>query len=457
MQNTLNTQKTLFSNQSVLAHSEVTPGKKNRPLGKISNSYSATEKEGSTDTAKKQKHKKQRYKTQSIIQKILADCSGNWRTVGCGKKRISAKIAVGVKFNHVHNSANFVNLQQCRSVWLCPVCSEKIARKKKEQIERILIVMQKHGIKAHMVTLTAPHSIKDDLKTLLVKLDNARKKFFGDRKSIKTWDSIFSTIGHITSTEFKYSDQNGWHPHSHIIVFTKESYTEQEIKGTLSLKNINSVGVFGIQHKLCGLWADCCEKSGLKRPSLEHGLDIKRGYDDAEKNDAKALVNYTLKAMLANELALSNCKTGRFNTDSLTPFEIALLAENEKDFENENSKFSRLFYEYAVCSKNRNQSKQSPKLVKFLKENGLLEKSDEELISESDEKENEESKLVYELEQNEWRLLCSDFESRGKFLVLIEQDIYEFGIATTKFPRADSFLNRLLGVEGENSPLLMNF
>ena len=161
--------------------------------------------------------------------------------------------------------------------------------------------------------------------------------------------------------------------------------------------------------------------------------------------------------MLANELALSNCKTGRFNTDSLTPFEIALLAENEKDFENENSKFSRLFYEYAVCSKNRNQSKQSPKLVKFLKENGLLEKSDEELISESDEKENEESKLVYELEQNEWRLLCSDFESRGKFLVLIEQDIYEFGIATTKFPRADSFLNRLLGVEGENSPLLMNF
>lgn len=34
--------------------------------------------------------------------------------------------------------------------------------------------------------------------------------------------------------------------------------------------------------------------------------------------------------MLANELALSNCKTGRFNTDSLTPFEIALLAENEK-------------------------------------------------------------------------------------------------------------------------------
>ena len=77
MQNTLNTQKTFSLNRSVPAHFEVTSAKKSVPLGKISNSYSATEKEGSTDTAKKQKHKKQRYKTQSIIQKILADCSGN--------------------------------------------------------------------------------------------------------------------------------------------------------------------------------------------------------------------------------------------------------------------------------------------------------------------------------------------------------------------------------------------
>jgi len=441
-------------NKSLLAGSKVTSAKKSAPLGNNTNSYSTQTGHSFKQIEKKQKHKKQRYKTQSIIQKILSDCAGKWRIVGCGKKRISADIPVGVKFNHVHSSANFVNLQQCGSVWLCPVCSEKIARKKQEQIERILIVMQKHGIKAHMLTLTVPHHINDDLKTLLVKLDKARKKFFGDRGSIKLWDSIFSSVGHITSTEFKYSAQNGWHPHFHIIIFTKQSYTEQEIKGTLG-KNLNGIGVFGIQQKLCALWADCCEKSGLKRPSLKHGLDLKRGYDDAERNDAKALVNYTLKAMLANELTLSNCKTGRFNTESLTPFEIALLAENEGSFENENSKYSQLFYEYAVCSKNRNQSNLSPKLTKFLKENSLFEKSDEELLAENEEQENEESQLVYELEQNEWRLLCADFEARGKLLVLIEKDILDFGIEANNFPLADSFMNQLLeGSRGGTSSLM---
>ena len=79
------------------------------------------------------------------------------------------------------------------------------------------------------------------------------------------------------------------------------------------------------------------------------------------------------------------------------------------------------------------------------------EKTEEEHLN-AETQEEEDSKLVYEIEQNEWRLLSSDFESRGEFLVLIEQDIYDFGIDTQKFPRADSFLNRLLGVEGRNLP-----
>ena len=87
----------------------------------------------------------------------------------------------------------------------------------------------------------------------------------------------------------------------------------------------------------------------------------------------------------------------------------------------------------------------------FLRKNGIEEKTEEEHLN-AETQEEEDSKLVYEIEQNEWRLLSSDFESRGEFLVLIEQDIYDFGIDTQKFPRADSFLNRLLGVEGRNLP-----
>ena len=117
-------------NKALSAYSEVTSAKKSGGLGKHTKSYSALTQQGFSGIGKKQAYKKQRYKTQSIVQKILSDCAGKWRVVGCGKKRISAEISVGVTFNPVHKTANFVNLQQCGSVWLCPVCSEKIARKK---------------------------------------------------------------------------------------------------------------------------------------------------------------------------------------------------------------------------------------------------------------------------------------------------------------------------------------
>ena len=67
--------------------------------------------------------------------------------------------------------------------------------------------------------------------------------------------------------------------------------------------------------------------------------------------------------------------------------------------------------------------------------------------------EEENKKAVYELTDKEWRLLCADHERRGKFLVLIEQDLLDLGDETEIFPKADSFLNLLLeGSRGGTSP-----
>ena len=87
----------------------------------------------------------------------------------------------------------------------------------------------------------------------------------------------------------------------------------------------------------------------------------------------------------------------------------------------------------------------------FMGNSYVVESVDESL------EELEPPKLVYELTEKEWRLLCADHERRGKFLVLIEQDIYDCGIDTQKFPKADSFLNLLFRGRGEEFPPLMNF
>ncbi len=116
------------------------------------------------------------------------------------------------------------------------------------------------------------------------------------------------------------------------------------------------------------MWMNACTAVGLRTPDFKHGLDFKRGYDDKEQYSG-ALINYALKASLSAEIALSQKKTGEFNTESLTPFEIALKAEGEKTIENPDSKYSQLFYEYACATKHNSMVEPSRKLKAFLKEN----------------------------------------------------------------------------------------
>ena len=144
----------------------------------------------------------------------------------------------------------------------------------------------------------------------------------------------------------------------------------------------------------------------------------------------------------------SHTKIGKYNTDSVTPFQLALLAENEE----EHSPFAVLFREYAKAIKGKNNGKKSPKLVKLLDK--IKNPIGPQLPASEDDSDSIESPvLVYELQEKEWRVLCSDHESKGKLLILIEQDISDHGITTSKFPKADSFLNRLLeGSRGGISP-----
>lgn len=208
---------------------------------------------------------------------------------------------------------------------------------------------------------------------------------------------------------------------------------------------LGGIGVMGYQQIISLKWQECCEKFGLRKPSLRHGVDLKRGYDDSETSHATELVNYILKEQLANEMTKAHCKNGKFNTDSLTPFELALLAEGAE----QDSCFAVLFREYAKAIKGKNQAKKSPKLVSFLK--SIQEPEEDE--NNKSESEEENKKAVYELTDKEWRLLCADHERRGKFLVLIEQDLLDLGDETEIFPKADSFLNLLLeGSRGGTSP-----
>lgn len=427
MQNNPKCINSSISIQMPPAVSKVTSAKKSGALGKHTKFCESQAQQDLAKVKDKQKYKKLRYKTHSIIQKIMSHASGTNRVCNCLKKRIDSKQSVGITYNQEFKTAGYSNVQLCSSKWICPICSEIAASAKKEELKQDLVLLEKNSFFAHMLTLTVPHSISDSLEDTLKKLGTAKSKMFKDGLSLENH-------GHITSLEVKYSSENGWHPHLHLIVFTDKRYEQEDIE--------NVEKEIGLQ------WQKYCKSVGLREPSLKHGVDLKRGYGD-KKHNADELIDYVLKDELASEMTKSHTKNGRYNKDSVTPFQLALLAEGDE----EKSPFAILFREYAKAIKGKNNSKKSPKLADLLRELKQQLQKEEEKEEQGKGQDEELPILVYELTDQEWRLLCADHNAKGKLLVLIEQDILEHGVGASKYPKADSFLNRLLeGSRGGISP-----
>ena len=86
------------------------------------------------------------------------------RVKSCLRCRIDASISVSVKYNTKREKAHYSNLQRCGSVWHCPVCASIITEKDAQKLKAI----DTHDGGLYMLTLTFPHYLGDNLKSLLV-------------------------------------------------------------------------------------------------------------------------------------------------------------------------------------------------------------------------------------------------------------------------------------------------
>jgi len=121
-----------------------------------------------------------------------------------------------------HKTTHYKGLQTCGSVWRCPVCSAKIAERRRVEIIQAMECHKAAGGCVNLLTLTCPHQVKDNLEQLLANQAKAINRFFNDRV-VKALLVEMGTIGKIKALEVTHgrlSDQNnGWHPHYHLLMF----------------------------------------------------------------------------------------------------------------------------------------------------------------------------------------------------------------------------------------------
>jgi len=270
----------------------------------------------------------------------------------------------------------------------------------------------------------------DNLKELLKNMGKAKHSLWTNRNSRDYFKSQMPLVGHITATEVKYSDNNGFHPHYHILLILDKPYKAEDLEI--------------IESDLYEFWSEKCVKQGLGKPSRKHGVDLKMG-----SNAEDMLADYIAKWGLAEEMTQSHMKVGKKNMSSLTMWEVLDLSQMEASTRD---KYSYIFRTYAHAFKGRRQLFWSKGLKKLL---SIVETTDEELAN---KEEQEDAPMISAVvfTNFEWSII-KKLRLQAKVLNLIESDFMHFGIDSS-FESVRYLLDDLKtkwgfsGVEGMESP-----
>ena len=323
-----------------------------------------------------------------LLQDQSAKLLPKERVCNCLKKRIDKNKLRDVKYNETRKKAHWANVQRCGSIWSCPVCAKQITEKRRNELKTGLDTWKTaHSGGVLLLTLTFSHSVNESLKSLLMRQKRAYKRFFENLRVVSLMKSI-SVQHKIKSFEVTYG-ANGWHPHNHVLLLTEHT-----------ILNFHQY-----RDELSNIWINCCTKSGLSAPSMEHGLDIRDG-SYAEK--------YVSKWGLEHELTKGHVKKGR--NGGFTPFDLLQLSTIDKEINGRSA--ASLFQEYAISLKGARQLVWSRGLKALLL---IEEKTDEELAQETEH----EAIKLREVDNFIFGLLCH-YQLRHEFLSCLERD-YENG------------------------------
>ncbi len=220
------------------------------------------------------------------------------RQRNCGVAPIDSQVEIRLK----DASAYYCGLETCSSVWLCPVCSAKIHHRRAGELRDTLATWQADGHAATLVTITVPH----DLDDRLIRLVEAERYAWAKVTAGAAWQRLklkLGIAGHIMALEFTWGDENGWHPHYHVLLI----HNEDLVASTIAALHAH------IHSRL----AASCRDHGLRQPDQLHAVRIDPNVS------ATAAGAYIAKGgdwTPAEELTRGDLKTGR--AGSRTPFQI---------------------------------------------------------------------------------------------------------------------------------------
>jgi hypothetical protein len=319
------------------------------------------------------------------LQNISAQMLPGERVHDCLRTIVPGGGGVAVQHSPAAKSAHYQGLMTCASVWHCPVCAAKISERRRIELARIVKKHVEMGGSVYMATYTISHKKYDDLQDLLQRFLEARRKAKAGRRG-QSLKEDFQINGTVSVLEVTWSEENGWHPHVHELVFCMLPRLDEE----------------KYESRMREAWEHAAAREGLHMN--DHGFKLDRTYgavgDYIAKFGREPAAGDRTWGVEA-EMTKGHIKQGQIN-EHFSPF--ALLSAIEQGRE----ELRPIFLEYARCFKGRKQLTYSPGLKAFYEEE---EKTDEELAAEREQ----DAVTLVMLSRRQWAAVIGN-DIRGELL-----------------------------------------
>ncbi|EJB0396778.1 protein rep [Vibrio parahaemolyticus] len=311
-----------------------------------------------------------------VLQNHSASSLRGERVSKCCRVNIDSSVHVLRSSFESGNAAHYKGLMFCGSVWVCPVCGAKISERRSHELREAFDAAKKQKINVSHITFTFPHAKTDNLQTILNQFLEAFKKFW-DSAPMRRFKDEYGCIGRVRALETTYSDANGFHPHIHLLYFTKVKLSD----------------VTDIQNQFLEVWNDKLKRVGLP-PANSRGISIQNGdkageyinkfADDSKLEKVTTKTGDAVTWDMADEITKLNSKSGR--KKSLTPFDFLRLIDDPESYgydKKDIPRFRALFREYAKAFKGKSQLEWGRMSMDLRKNLGLKSAAtDEEILNE---------------------------------------------------------------------------
>lgn len=301
-------------------------------------------------------------RTRWQLRDIAADVVGG-RVCHCGKKVVPHKEVV---VRRKDGKTYYSNLRACGSVWICPVCSAKISKLRADELRKGIETWLSQGNTLTMLTLTVRHERSDDLQDLQERMAKAQRWFYSGRW-YQTLKEKHNIAGSVRNLECTWGYQSGWHPHSHVLLFSQTDLDPQT---------------------LYDRWQQACSKYNLYA-SWEA---FHEGVSTANQAAADYLLNLEKSSWsAAEELTFAHYKTAK---DRFTPYDLLRQVKETGE-----AIFADKFEEFAKAYKGKRQLYWSKGLRDLLKLG--QDQTDEALAN----KEDESNEIILSIPRPIWRYI----------------------------------------------------